>query len=49
MQLSKQIVRGADTNGDGESAPVAGEGGALVAYEHARYMAGLGFSPAATP
>ena len=49
VQLSNQIARGVDTNGDGEIAPVAGEGGALVAYEHARYMAGLGFSPAATP
>ena len=39
--LGRQIARGADANGDGAIAPVAGEGGALVAYEHARYMAGL--------
>ena len=46
VQLSQQIARGADANGDGEIAPVAGEGGALVAYEHARYMAGLDAQPA---
>jgi plastocyanin len=39
--LGGQIARGVDANGDGAIAPIAGEGGALVAYEHARYIAGL--------
>lgn len=49
VQISLQVARGVDTNGDSEIAPVTGEGGALVAVQHAHYMAGLGFSPTATP
>ncbi len=39
--LAAAIAVGVDLNGDGQVAPVPGEGGALVAYEHALYMAGL--------
>jgi plastocyanin len=54
--LANRISRGDDVNGDGEIAPVPGEGGGLVAYLHAQYMAGLvpstpysaGAAPAAT-
>ena len=54
--LANRISRGDDVNGDGEIAPVPGEGGGLVAYLHAQYMAGLvpstpysaGSSPSAT-
>lgn len=44
-QLSQWIQRGNDANGDGEIAPVPGEGGGLVAYEHAQFMAGFGLFP----
>ncbi len=45
VTLAQQVQRGADANGDGEIAPVAGEGGGIVAYEHAQFMAGLGLVP----
>lgn len=45
LQLSRQIQRGIDTNGDGEIAPIPGEGGGLVAYEHAQYVGGFGLFP----
>jgi plastocyanin len=41
LLLSAWIARGRDQNGDGEIAPTRGEGGGLVAYQHAQYMAGL--------
>jgi plastocyanin len=41
LKLSMAISIGQDVNGDGQIAPVAGEGGGLVAYTHAQYMAGL--------
>lgn len=41
LTLAAQIQVGLDANGDGEVAPVPGEGGARVAYEHANFMAGL--------
>jgi hypothetical protein len=41
LQLAMAISIGEDVNGDGQIAPVAGEGGGLVAYVHAQYMAGL--------
>jgi hypothetical protein len=41
LALSAQIQTGLDTNGDGQIAPVPGEAGARVAYEHANFMAGL--------
>jgi plastocyanin len=43
--LSQWIQRGDDANGDGEIAPIPGEGGGLVAYEHAQFMAGFGLFP----
>jgi plastocyanin len=46
--LIQSIRRGSDANGDGEIAPIPGEGGALVAYEHAQFMAGFGLFPAST-
>ena len=45
-QLAQWIQRGDDANGDGEIAPIPGEGGGLVAYEHAQFMAGFGLFPA---
>jgi plastocyanin len=45
VTLAQQVQRGADANGDGEIAPVAGEGGGIVAYEHAQFMAGFGLFP----
>jgi len=39
--LANRIARGEDVDGDGEIGPVPGEGGGLVAYLHAQYMAGL--------
>lgn len=45
LQLSQWIQRGDDANGDGQIAPVPGEGGGLVAYEHAQFMAGFGLFP----
>ena len=44
--LGQWIQRGDDANGDGEIAPIPGEGGGLVAYEHAQFMAGFGLFPA---
>jgi plastocyanin len=41
LTLAKWMELGNDLNGDGELSPVPGESGALVAYEHARFMAGL--------
>jgi plastocyanin len=42
LVLAKWLDLGNDLNGDGELSPVVGEGGGLVAYEHSRFMAGLG-------
>lgn len=41
LVLANRISRGDDVNHDGEISPVPGEGGGLVAYLHAQYMAGL--------
>jgi plastocyanin len=41
LDLAARIQTGLDTNGDGQIAPVVGEAGARVAYEHANFMAGL--------
>lgn len=43
--LSQWLQRGDDANGDGEIAPIPGEGGGLVAYEHAQFMSGFGLFP----
>jgi hypothetical protein len=45
LTLSQWIQRGDDANGDGEIAPIPGEGGGIVAYEHAQFMAGYGLFP----
>lgn len=45
VELGEWINRGDDANGDGEIAPVAGEGGGIVAYEHAQFMVGFGLFP----
>jgi plastocyanin len=47
--LARWLAVGDDANDDGEISPIAGEGGALVAYEHAQFMAGLHFFPTPTP
>jgi hypothetical protein len=45
LELSRWLNRGDDANGDGEIAPIPGEGGGVVAYEHAQFMAGFGLFP----
>jgi plastocyanin len=45
LTLGQWIDRGDDANGDGEIAPIPGEGGGIVAYEHAQFMAGFGLFP----
>jgi plastocyanin len=45
LELSQWLNRGDDANGDGEIAPIPGEGGGVVAYEHAQFMAGFGLFP----
>lgn len=45
LTLGQWIQRGDDANGDGEIAPIPGEGGGIVAYEHAQFMAGFGLFP----
>jgi plastocyanin/uncharacterized membrane protein YozB (DUF420 family) len=45
LTLGQWIQRGDDANGDGEIAPILGEGGGIVAYEHAQFMAGYGLFP----
>ncbi|HEY3061979.1 MAG TPA: plastocyanin/azurin family copper-binding protein [Chloroflexota bacterium] len=39
LALAKSLAVGNDANADGEISPIAGEGGARVAYEHAQFMA----------
>jgi hypothetical protein len=41
LQLANALAVGQDINGNGEIEPIPGEGGGLVAYVHAQYMAGL--------
>ncbi len=43
--LSQWLNLGDDANGDGQIAPIPGEGGGLVAYQHAQFMAGFGLFP----
>jgi hypothetical protein len=38
LVLAKWLAVGNDANGDGEISPVAGEGGALVAYQLAQLI-----------
>jgi plastocyanin/uncharacterized membrane protein YozB (DUF420 family) len=45
LELGQWLNRGDDANGDGEIAPIPGEGGGVVAYEHAQFMAGFGLFP----
>jgi plastocyanin len=40
LTLAKWLALGNDADGDGEISPIAGEGGAFVAYQHAQFMAG---------
>ncbi len=39
LTVAKWLSTGNEANADGEISPIAGEAGALVAYEHAHYMA----------
>ena len=39
--LADQILNGVDINGNESVDPIAGEGGALTAVEHAEYMADM--------
>ncbi len=45
VTLGQWVERGDDANGDGEIAPIPGEGGGIVAYEHAQFTAGFGLFP----
>ncbi len=46
VALANQIQIGIDTNGNENIEPIAGEGGAKTAYEHAYYMADMLILPA---
>lgn len=41
LALAQQTIAGLDLNGDEQIAPVPGEGGVVVAYQHAQLMAGI--------
>ena len=41
LSLAEQTIQGADTDRDEQIEPVAGEGGVVVAYQHAQFMAGM--------
>ena len=43
LNLAKWLAVGDDANADGEISPIPGEGGALVAYEHAQFLADAKF------
>jgi len=45
LTLARWLAVGDDANADGEISPIVGEGGALVAYEHAQFMAGVAHFP----
>lgn len=47
VALADKIRNGIDINGDENIEPVAGEGGAITAYEHAYYMADMVIFPPA--
>jgi plastocyanin len=50
LALAQQTVAGLDLNGDEQIAPVPGEGGVVVAYQHAQLMAGIPLKrPTAAP
>ena len=41
VALAKQILNGQDLNGNEQVEPIPGEGGALLAYQHAQFMADI--------
>src|SRR5262249_8069492 len=41
LALAQQTIVGVDLNGDEVIAPIPGEGGVAVAYQHAQLMAGI--------
>jgi hypothetical protein len=45
VTLANQILNGLDTNGNELIEPIAGEGGAITAYQHAYYMADMPILP----
>jgi hypothetical protein len=45
VTLANQILNGLDINGNELIEPIAGEGGALTAYQHAYYMADMPILP----
>jgi serine/threonine protein kinase len=45
VALANKILNGIDTNGNELVEPIAGEGGALTAYQHAYYMADMPILP----
>jgi plastocyanin len=44
LSVAHQTIQGVDRNGDEQVAPVPGEGGAAVAYQHAQLMAAIPLS-----
>jgi hypothetical protein len=49
VALADKIRNGIDVNGDENVSPVAGEGGAVTAYEHSYYMADMVIVPGTNP
>ena len=49
VALADKIRNGIDVNGNEHVEPVAGEGGAVTAYEHAYYMADMVIVPGTNP
>ncbi len=45
VALANQILNGLDTNGNETIEPIAGEGGAITAYQHAYYLADMPILP----
>jgi plastocyanin len=49
LTLAQQTIQGVDLNGDEQIAPIPGEGGVLVAYQHAQLMAGISLAKPTGP
>jgi plastocyanin len=49
LSLAHQTIQGVDVNGDELVAPVPGEGGVTVAYQHAQMMASIALKRPSTP
>jgi plastocyanin len=45
LALAQQSIQGVDANGDEQIGPTPGEGGILIAYQHAQLMSGIPLTP----